>query len=910
MEEFAQALLNLRLRPIVGTQNERAARILWLLLTGLMIFPAVTVAQSPPARKVLILHSYHFGYDWTEGIAAGIRSVFQEHHVLAELHVEFMDARRHGTPSDLARLHDYYKYKFQGLEFDVIIASDNAALDFLLQNHQTLFPQTPVVFCGVGMIGRDYDFSKRPLFTGILEVTDIVDTIALALRLHPEARRVVVITDNQPALRTGQSESPDLEDVFPQVEFIALDPLDLELPELLSRLRSMPSNSVGLVEAFFQNKSGQTFTASESTRLIADSCPFPVYGVNANTFLHGIVGGRLKDGYLQGVEAARRALAILNGTAPGSLPVLRESINRFQFDYVQLQRWQIDSSLLPQGSLVLNRPVSLYQQHTTMIWIVAAFLLLQSAAISVLLFNIRQRHKAEARLRASEDNLEKAQSIAHIGSWDHNLLNGELRWSSESYRIFGYHTERPVVSLAFFLARVHPEDRDAVLRASSEARRLGKPYGVEHRILLPDGKVRLVQQQAEVITDHDGRAIRMVGTQQDITDVRSLEEQLRHSQKLEAVGQLAGGIAHDFNNLLTAINGYCDLILEDLPDQDPMHSDVLEIRRAGERAATLTRQLLAFSRKQVLELRVINLNTVVAGMDNMLRRLLGEDIELYMHFQPNLGLVRADPGQLEQVILNLAVNARDAMPEGGKLTIESSNVVLDEDYASTHESVVPGFYTLLAVSDTGCGMDSETLAHVFEPFFTTKNPGRGTGLGLSMVYGIVKQSGGSIWVYSEPNQGSTFKIYLPALQEAQAPEASEEFPKERAKGSETVLVVEDESAVRSFTSMVLKRSGYQVIEASNGEEALSLSRGHDGEIQLLVTDMVMPGMGGRQVAEALETQRPAMRVLYVSGYTENAIAKRGSLGADLPFLQKPFTMEALLRKVRQVLDAPAERKPA
>ncbi len=910
MEEFAQALLNLRLRPIVGTQNERAARILWLLLTGLMIFPAVTVAQSPPARKVLILHSYHFGYDWTEGIAAGIRSVFQENHVMAELHVEFMDARRHGTPSDLARLHDYYKYKFQGLEFDVIIASDNAALNFLLQNHQALFPQTPVVFCGVDMMARDYDFSKRPLFTGILEVTDIVDTIALALRLHPEARRVVVITDNQPALRTGQSEPPHLEDVFPQVEFIVLDPLDLELPELLSRLRSMPSNSVGLVEAFFQNKSGQTFTASESTRLIADNCPFPVYGVNANTFLHGIVGGRLKDGYFQGVEAARCALAILKGAAPGSLPLLRESINRFQFDYVQLQRWQIDSSLLPQGSLVLNRPVSLYQQHTTMIWIVAAFLLLQSAAISILLFNIRQRHKAEARLRASEDNLEKAQSIAHIGSWDHNLLNGELRWSAESYRIFGYHTERPVVSLAFFLARVHKEDRDAVLRASSEARRLGKPYGVEHRILLPDGKVRLVQQQAEVITDHDGRAIRMVGTQQDITDVRSLEEQLRHSQKLEAVGQLAGGIAHDFNNLLTAINGYCDLILEDLPDQDPMHSDVLEIRRAGERAATLTRQLLAFSRKQVLELRVINLNTVVAGMDNMLRRLLGEDIELYMHFQPNLGLVRADPGQLEQVILNLAVNARDAMPEGGKLTIESSNVVLDEDYASTHESVVPGFYTLLAVSDTGCGMDSETLAHVFEPFFTTKNPGRGTGLGLSMVYGIVKQSGGSIWVYSEPNQGSTFKIYLPALQEAQATEASEEFPKERAKGSETVLVVEDESAVRSFTSMVLKRSGYQVIEASNGEEALSLSRGHDGEIQLLVTDMVMPGMGGRQVAEALETQRPAMRVLYVSGYTENAIAKRGSLGADLPFLQKPFTMEALLRKVRQVLDAPAERKPA
>ena len=909
MDEFAQTRLKRRLGPLVGMQNERAAWILRLLLTGLIAFPAIAAAQNPPARKVLILNSYHFGYDWTESIAAGIRSVFQENHVRAELHVEFMDARRHNTPSDLARLHDYYKYKFQGLEFDVIIASDNAALDFLLQNHQALFPQTPVVFCGVGMMGQDYDFSKSPLFTGILEVTDVVDTIALALRLHPEARRVVVITDNQPALRTGQSEPPHLEDVFPQVEFIVLDPLDLGLPELLSRLRSMPSHSVGLVEAFFQNKSGQTFTASESTRLITDNCPFPVYGLNANTFLYGIVGGRLKDGYFQGVEAARRALAILKGAAPGSLPVLRESINRFQFDYVQLQRWQIDPSLLPQGSLVLNRPVSLYQQHTTMIWIVAAFLLLQSAAISVLLFNVRQRHKAEARLRASEDNLEKAQSIAHIGSWDHHLISGSLSWSSETYRIFGYGEERPTVSLAFFLERVHPEDREAVQRASSEARSQGKAYGVEHRIVRPDGKERLVRQQAEVIFGQDRRVVGLVGTTQDITDVRSLEEQLRHSQKLEAVGQLAGGIAHDFNNLLTAINGYCDLILEDLPDQDPIHPDLMEIRRAGERAATLTRQLLAFSRKQVLEPRVINLNIIVQGMDNMLRRLLGEDIKLHMHFEPNLGLVRADPGQLEQVILNLTVNARDAMPKGGELTIETSNAVLDEDYASTHESVVPGFYTLLAVSDTGCGMDSETQAHVFEPFFTTKNPGKGTGLGLSMVYGIVKQSGGSIWVYSEPNQGSTFKIYLPALQEAQAPDASEELPEERAKGSETVLVVEDENAVRSFTSMVLKRSGYQVIEASNGEEALSLSRGHDGEIQLLLTDMVMPGMGGRQVAEALETQRPAIRVLYVSGYTEHASAKRGSLGSDLPFLQKPFTIESLLRKVRQVLDAPAERKP-
>ena len=625
MHEFTQAPLIRRARLPVGTHKQRTGRLLRLLLLGLIVIPAVAAAQSPPPPKVLILHSYHFGFDWTERIAAGIRSVFQENAVTADLHVEFMDARRHGTPSDLERLHYYYKHKFQGLEFDVIIASDNPALEFVLQNHQGLFPQTPVVFCGVSMIER-YDFSKQPLFTGIAEVTDSQDTVAFALKLHPEARRVVVVTDIQPTLRAAQGGSSELQKTFPQVQFVFLDPSNVELSELLGRLRNMPRDSVGLIEAFFLNKSGQTFTASEATRLISENCPFPVYGVNANMFSHGIVGGKLNDGYFQGVEAARRALAILKGTALGALPIVRESMNRFQFDYAQLQRWRISRSRLPEGSLVVNRPASLYEQHAVTIRIVAGFLALQSAAISVLLLNIRRRRKAETRLRASEDSLEKAQSIAHIGSWDHNLTNGQLWWSAEACRIFGHDTEMPVVSLEFFLARVHPEDREAVLRASSEARTRLKTYAVEHRILRPDGTERLVQQQGEVIAGHDGNAARMVGTTRDITDLRSLEEQLRHSQRLEAVGRLAGGIAHDFNNLLTAINGYCDLTLERLSDQDPSRSNLLEIRRAGERAATLTRQLLAFSRKQVLEPRVINLNTIVAGMDNMLRRLLQEDI--------------------------------------------------------------------------------------------------------------------------------------------------------------------------------------------------------------------------------------------------------------------------------------------
>jgi len=468
MQEFAQAqLIGSKARLPIGIQNERSRRVFRFLILGLIAIPAVAAAQRPSPRKVLILHSHHFGYAWTEDIAAGIRSVFQENTLAADLHVEFMDGRRHGSLADLERLRDYYKHKFQNLKFEVIISSDNTALTFLLENHQELFPQTPVVFCGVSMIER-YDLSRQPLSTGFVEITDNQETVALALKVHPQAQRVVVVSDLQ-------SRWSDLEQAFPQRKFVFLDPQNLELSELLNRLRQIPPDSVGLLEAFFGNRFGQTFTASEVTRLISENCQFPVYGVNANTFRHGIVGGKLNDGYFQGVEAARRAVAILQGTAPESLPIVRESMNRFQFDYTQLQRWQIDPSRLPPGSLVVNRPASLYQQHAATIWIVAAFLALQSIAISVLLFNIRRRRKAEVRLRASEDNLEKAQSIAHIGSWDHNLLNGRLWWSPETYRIFGYDEERPIVSLEFFLARVHPEDCAAVLRASSEARQHAKP---------------------------------------------------------------------------------------------------------------------------------------------------------------------------------------------------------------------------------------------------------------------------------------------------------------------------------------------------------------------------------------------------------------------------------------------------
>jgi len=400
----------------------------------------------------------------------------------------------------------------------------------------------------------------------------------------------------------------------------------------------------------------------------------------------------------------------------------------------------------------------------------------------------------------------------------------------------------------------------------------------------------------------DGHLVRVWGTQRDVSDQRHLEEQFRQSQKMEAVGQLAGGIAHDFNNLLTAILGNTQLLLRDLPPGDTKRQDVEEIRKASERAASLTRQLLAYSRRQMLQPEILDLNVVVADMDRMLRRLIGEHIALVTVLAPDLDRVRADPNQIEQVIVNLAVNARDAMPDGGKLTIETANVELDEAFAQAHLGAVPGSYAMVAVTDSGAGMDATVRAHLFEPFFTTKEVGKGTGLGLATVYGIVKQSDGYISVYSEPGRGSSFKVYLPRIETP--PGTTVASSRERPeRGTETVLVVEDEAAVLVLSRRALEAQGYVVLAASDPTDAMRVVERHGGTIHLLLTDVVMPGLSGQELADRIAARRPGMRVLYMSGYPGDAVVQHGSLPVGSAFLQKPFSPDGLARKVRDVLDS-------
>ncbi|MHB8069113.1 MAG: hybrid sensor histidine kinase/response regulator [Desulfobaccales bacterium] len=390
----------------------------------------------------------------------------------------------------------------------------------------------------------------------------------------------------------------------------------------------------------------------------------------------------------------------------------------------------------------------------------------------------------------------------------------------------------------------------------------------------------------------------------EITERKQLEAQLVQAQKMEAVGRLAGGVAHDFNNLLTAILGYGEMLLLDLPEDDPRRHFAAQIISTAEHASALTRQLLAFGRKQIIQPRLLNLNELISGMEKMLRRLLGEDLELVTLLDPGLGAVKADPSQMDQVILNLAVNARDAMPQGGMLIIETENVSLDDAYAGDHLEVAPGLYVMLTVSDTGTGMEAATQAHIFEPFFTTKEPGKGTGLGLSTVFGIVKQSGGHIWVYSEPGKGTTFKVYLPRLEEPALPLHPLEAPAASLRGQETVLIVEDEEQLRSVICQALRTYGYTVLEAHHGNEAILVCGRHRGPIHLVLTDVVMPGMSGGELIERLRPLGRKMKVLFMSGYTEDTAVLQSLLAAGVPFLEKPFKMMKLVQKVREVLDLP------
>ncbi len=509
-----------------------------------------------------------------------------------------------------------------------------------------------------------------------------------------------------------------------------------------------------------------------------------------------------------------------------------------------------------------------------------------------------ERQHAENALRASEEKyrllVQNAKDAIFI------IQDGVIKFSNtKTESLFGYSAGE--LATIPFTDHIHPVDRETAKKQFSEGSPPEESFKPQSFRVRNKAGQEIWLELKSVSIEWEGKPATL-NFASDITAQKKLEVQFLQAQKMEAVGRLAGGVAHDFNNLLTVINSNSQLALMEIKEWDPLKEKFESIQKAGEKAANLTRQLLAFSRRQIVEMKVLDLNITLQDLEKMLRRVIGEDIELSFLLDQNLGRVKADPGQIEQAILNLIINARDAMPSGGKLTIETCNMSLDKEYAQTHMGITPGRYVMLSISDTGVGMKPEIRERIFEPFFTTKEKGKGTGLGLSTVYGVVKQSGGDVWVYSEPGQGTTFKIYLPQVDEPLGEPAKKVLPGRLPRGHETVLVVEDDDEVRKLAVGILAKYGYRVLEASQGGDAFLLCEQCKEPIHLLLSDVVMPGMSGPDFARRLKYFYPEIKVLFMSGYTDNALSQNGLLDQEVYFLQKPFSVERLTEKVREVLD--------
>ena len=521
-------------------------------------------------------------------------------------------------------------------------------------------------------------------------------------------------------------------------------------------------------------------------------------------------------------------------------------------------------------------------------------------ATETLQMEVTEHKLAEEMLRESEEQLRGLVENAPVGIYRTTLDGIILMANQVLAQMLGYSSTEELMSRNVEKDSLIPKTSKNQFREQIE--RDGEIKGFETLWFKKDGSEVFVRESARCVQDKEGNIQYYEGIVEDITEQKQLEAQFRQSQKMEGIGRLAGGVAHDFNNLLTVISGHAELASVSLDKQDPLHDDLKEIQNAAHRAAQLTRQLLAFSRKQTLQPKVLDLNDIVRELDKMLKRVIGEDIDLETIVATDLWRVNADPGQIEQVIINLSTNARDAMPGGGKMVIETQNIELDEEYADKHPDVTPGPHVMLAISDNGCGIKENVKSHIFEPFFTTKEEGKGTGLGLSTVYGIVKQSGGNIWVYSELDKGTTFKIYLPMVTQ-EADELSREADvSEAPRGTETILLVEDEEGVRKLAVRILKGQGYKVLEAESGVDALLICQKMQKPVDIVITDVVMPNMSGSEFVEKLREFWSDFKVLYMSGYTANAIAHSGVLDPDKPYLQKPFRPIDLALKVRSVLD--------
>ncbi|MFK5954304.1 MAG: ABC transporter substrate binding protein [Desulfobacterium sp.] len=1013
-------------------------KTLSLLMIGMCLFLPLSdqvYAKDVRTVKILVLNSYHKGLPWTDNFVNGIESVLIREKVDADLVIEYMDSKAVKYDKTYkTMLYKLYSHKYGYQKFDVIISSDDNAFNFLREYHKAIFPDTPIVFGGVNNLEAPTTIS-RDYFTGILEIASRKETLNLALKLHPETKQVVIVTDTTPSGNYSWRQFEPLFIRYPDITFTRIDDRS-SISEIEDRMKKLSDDTIAIFTSLYRDKTGRNISLSEGTSRISMSSRRPIYSFYTQVLQHGTIGGKLLGGQHHGKKSAEMAILILQGEKVSNIPIVDQSVAQYIFDYQQLERFGIKSSDLPEESYITNEPASFYKKNKQGLWITSgAFIFLVTVALILVLnimrsrkaeqerlerekklrllfdhspvgictvdlsgnfittnpayeqmlgyskeelqqlsfFNVthsdyRQKNKplfqnmfsvestgfkiekiyirkdgdeidvsvhaiaimddkgktkfgtafvediterkqAEEALVENELRLNEAQRLASIGSWMHNVRSNKLIWSDETFRILGIDKGFSGELFGAFLSSIHPEDKDAVIKAYKDSIKTKKPYAITHKLLMPDGRVKYVHECCKTEYDESGNPVKSIGTIQDITERKKAEKeqeklqaQLIQAQKMESVGRLAGGVAHDFNNMLSIIIGYSESALEVVRPDDPLYEEITEILNAGMRSAGITRQLLAFARQQTAVPEVLDLNDSLDGLLKMLRRLIGEDIDLAWQPGANVWPVKIDPSQIDQILANLCVNARDAIADVGQVTIETKNSRFDEEYCTDHAGFIPGEYVMLAVSDSGRGMAPDVLEKIFEPFFTTKGLHQGTGLGLSTVYGIVKQNTGFINVYSEIEKGTTIKIYLSRYTgqgEVERLKSSQEI---LLSHGETILMVEDDKSILKLGERMLNSLGYTVLSAATPGEAIKLVEESMGKINLLLTDIVMPEMNGRELSERLTKQDPDLKTLYMSGYTANVIVHRGVLEEGVCFIPKPLSKKELSIKVRDTLD--------
>ncbi|MFH2093016.1 MAG: ATP-binding protein [Pseudomonadota bacterium] len=876
------------------------------LISTMLCFAVVLTILAPvqswaeEKKRVLILHSYHQGNKWTDDENSGILEVLGHNRPGFQIETEYMDTKKIADDQYFTQLFEIYTRKYKKIHFDVIVSTDDNAFFFLRNYRDKLFPGTPVVFCGVNFFKPSYLDGVKG-FTGVNEDADLKGAIDTALALHSKTRKLVLITD---ATETGQRIREHFIQIIPQysdkIELSILD--DLEMREIQEIVSALEQDTLVLFTFFFRDRKGVFFDYYESNELITGNVQVPVYVAWDYSMGHA-VGGLMVSGIDQGRVAGQIAQRILDGEFVESIPVVMESPNRHLFDYNQMVRFKIRPSDLPKGSTIINEPPSFYAINKYTVWGVLGGFIALSGFIIFLQANINKRRKAEAAYRASETNYHTLVNNLRVGIfrsspdlWHGSFLEANPAMTS----LFGFDCLKELLAVPVASLYQKPEDRKLY---SDELFKKGYVKDREIAMKKKDGTPIIVSCTTTIQYDDTGGIKWFDGVMEDVTLQKNLEVQLRQAQKMEAIGTLAGGVAHDFNNILTAIMGYIDLIKKMTQKDDPRWKYFNRIIGCSEKAANLTKGLLAFSRKQIICIKPVDLKLIIRSVESILNSILGEDIEFITTFIDKPLTILADSNQIEHVLMNLATNARDAMPNGGRLSIRTTIVEIGPDNFLSYEVSKPGVYALIIVSDTGEGIDKATQQKIFEPFFTTKGVGRGTGLGLSMIYGTIKQHNGEIRVYSEPGHGATFKIYLP-LYTGEAKMSGMGSPKIQPiqKGFETILVAEDNQDVRELIREVLTEAGYQVILSTDGQEAVQQFLIHAKRIDLVVMDVIMPKLNGKQASEKIIAINPDVKILYMSGYTADLMHEKGILDEVVHFIFKPLSPTALLKKIRDIID--------